>query len=159
MGEAERNSGPVVVKNRDIPKLTRMLYAVQDVSAAEQKRMWQQDRLWNMTQRITGMPGGGGTVKGLEEDLAAIEEIEGKYETERKGYIEELLEAEEILNGIPYPKMRTFVTMKYMLGMNRKDIMERLNMKKWAYADCCARIEQAEDMKHVNWDEKYVVKD
>ena len=63
---------PVKVRNRDIILLSRVLYTMQDVSATEQKRMWQQDRLWNITQKITGMPGGHGEPKGLDASFAAI---------------------------------------------------------------------------------------
>ena len=154
--EAKSQREPSVVRNRDIIPLSRVLYTMQDVSATEQKRMWAQDRLWNITQKITGMPGGHGEPKGLDASFAAIGEIEEKYESECAEYTKELKEAEAILNAIPSRTMRTFVTMRYLLDMSRKEIMARLNLKRWRYEEMCETIEQAEDMAHVDWKERYV---
>ncbi|MBR6710351.1 MAG: DUF1492 domain-containing protein [Selenomonadaceae bacterium] len=148
----------IPIRNGDIPKLYNVLYTMQAVCATERKRMWQQDRLWNITQKITGMPGGHGEAKGLDASFEAICEIEEKYEAECAEYVKELKEAERILNGIPGRGMRTFVTMRYVLGMSRKEIMSRLNLKRWRYDDMCAAVEQAEDMAHVKWTEKFMVK-
>ncbi|MBR6839386.1 MAG: DUF1492 domain-containing protein, partial [Oscillospiraceae bacterium] len=104
-----------------------------------------------MTQKITGMPGGHSGPSGLDARFAAISEIEEKYEAECGEYIRELKEAEAILNAIPSRTMRTFVTMKYVMGMSRKEIMSRLNMRRWQYDKLCESIEQAQDMVHVEW--------
>ena len=135
-----------LVKNWDIIRLSRVLYAMQDVSATEQKRMWQQDRLWNITQRLTGMPGSRGAPSGLERTFAEIGEIEERYERECAAYVKELKRAEEILNGISSSTMRTFVTMRYVLGMTSKEIMARLNIKRYRYESLCRMIEDAPDM-------------
>jgi len=135
-----------LVKNQDIIRLSRVLYAMQDVSVTEQKRMWQQDRLWNITQRLTGMPGGRGVPSGFDKTFAAIGEIEERYERECAEYVKELKRAEEILNGISSSTMRTFVTMRYVLGMTNKEIMARLNMKRHRYENLCRMIEDAPDM-------------
>ena len=141
-----RTERQVTVKNKDIILLSRVLYAMQDVSATEQMRMWQQDRLWNITQRLTGMPGGHGQPSGLERSFAEIGEIEERYEKECAAYVKELKRAEEILNGISSRTMRTFVTMRYVLGMSNKEIMARLNMKRHRYESLCRMIEDAPDM-------------
>ena len=74
-----RTERQVRVRNKDIIILSRVLYAMQDVSTTEQKRAWQQDRLWNITQKITGMPSGRGEPSGLDHTFAAISEIEERY--------------------------------------------------------------------------------
>lgn len=141
-----RTERQVTVKNRDILLLSRVLYAMQDVSATERKRMWQQDRLWNITQRLTGMPGGRGEASGLDRSFAEISAIEERYENECAEYVQELKRAEDILNSIPSRTMRTFVTMRYVLGMANREIMERLNMKRFRYEGLCRMIEDAPDM-------------
>ena len=144
--EKNRTERQVTVKNKDIILLSRVLYAMQDVSTTERKRMWQQDRLWNITQRLTGMPGGRSEPSGLDRSFAAICEIEERYERECDDYVRELKRAEEILNAIPSRTMRTFVTMRYVLGMGNKEIMARLNMKRFRYDGLCKMIEDAPDM-------------
>lgn len=151
-GKTERQ---VTVKNRDIITLSRVLYAMLDVSATEKKRLWAQDRLWNMTQKLTGMPGGHSEPSGLDRSFAAISDIEERYERECAGFVNELKRAEEILNAIPNPNMRTFVTARYVLGMGNKEIMARLNMKRFRYESLCRMIEAAPDMRAAvdKWDD------
>lgn len=136
----------IQVKNKDIITLSRVLYAMLDVTTTEQKRLWQQDRLWNMTRRLTGMPGGHGEPAGLDRSFAAISEIEERYGRECDDYVRELNEAEDILNAIQSPNMRAFVTARYVLGMGNKEIMGRLNMKRFRYDSLCRMIEEAPDM-------------
>lgn len=149
----------VRVKNRDIPKLARVLWAIQDVKATERKRMWMQDRLWNITQKITGMPGSGGGPKGLEANFAEISEMEEKYDAECARFVREVQEAEAILLGIESPAMRTFCQLRYVMDMSRTDIMKELNLSRWKYNEICSRIEQAQDMAHVEWSDHYILCD
>ena len=142
-----RTERQVTVKNKDIILLSRVLYAMQDVSATEQKRLWQQERLWNITQKLTGMPKGRGETGGIDRSFAAIGEIEERYERECEAYVRELKRAEDILNAISSPTMRTFVTMRYVLGMGNKEIMTRLNLKRYRYESLCRLIEDAPDME------------
>ncbi len=149
--KAERT--PVKVKNRDVLLLARVLYTMQDVCATERKRLWQQDRLWNITQKITGMPGSHGEASGLERHFATITEIEERYEAEFAEYVEELQQAETILNGIESRTMRTFVTMRYLLAMQNREVMARLNLKRRRFEYLCRLIEDEPDMKtaEVKW--------
>lgn len=144
---------PVKIRNRDIHLLSVVLYTMQDVSATEQKRMWQQDRLWNMTQRITGLPGGSHVPSGYDANFAEIGEIEEKYAEELDKYTEELAAAERILNSIKSRTMRTFVTMKYVLHMPDKAIMRELNIRRWRYESMREAVEDAESMDKVRWSE------
>ena len=145
------------VRNRDVPLLARVLYTMQDINATEQKRLWQQDRLWNITAKLTGMPGGHGKVTGLDEAFAEITELEATYEDELKSYNEELRQAETILNSIKSRTMRTFVLMKYVMDIPNNEIMGRLNMKRRTFENACKSIEGAQDMASVIWPERYVL--
>lgn len=144
-------AGPTKIVNKDIRLLRAVLYTMQDVCNTEQRRQWAQDRLWNMTQKITGMPGGHGAPAGLEGSFAAISEIEEMYSEKCAEYARELAQAEEIINAIPSREMQTFVVMKYVMDIPRKEILARLNMKRWRFERISACIEQAEDMAHVDW--------
>ena len=138
---------PVKVKNRDVLLLARVLYTMQDVCATERKRLWQQDRLWNITQKITGMPGGHGGLAGLERHFEEITEIEEQYNAECEEYVSELKQAEDILNDIESRTMRTFVTMRYVLSMQNREVMARLNLKRRRFEYLCRLIEDEPDMK------------
>lgn len=153
----ERKTAPAAVRNRDIPKLTAVLYTMQDVQTTERRRMWMQDRLFSVTQRITGMPGGHGEPTGYEANFAAICEMEERYDAELTGYMNQLREAEGILNGIQNQKARTFVEMKYLMGFGRKAILNELNLKRWQYERMSEAVEQAESMGDVVWEERYLV--
>ena len=67
---AEGNE-PVKVKNKDIPLLANIFNIMQDIRQIEERREWQAGRLYNITQHLTGMPGGG-TPKGLDEAFALL---------------------------------------------------------------------------------------
>lgn len=141
------------VRNRDIPLLTEVRYIMQDVRCSEEQRRWLQDRLFNITMRITGMPGGHGDAKGYEENFADISEMEEKYQGEVSGWMKELRAAQDIVNGIPDLRMRVFVKMRYLLGDGRKRIMEELGLKRWQYDRIVRVIEQARGMGEVRWEE------
>ena len=157
MDEAKGIREPVRIRNEDVLLLSRVLYTMQDVSATEEKRMWQQDRLWNVTRRITGMPGGQGEPSGLDRHFAEIVEIEEQYEKELAEYCETLRRAEGILNAIPNRTMRTFVTMMYVLDIPHNEIMTRLNMRRRTFEGLRRAIEQAKDMKSVIWPERFTL--
>ncbi len=158
-GIIPEEEGQKTIRNRDIILLSRILYTIQNVSITEQMRSWQQDRLYNMTQRITGMPGGGGVPNGYEENMATIGELEEKYAKQCTKYLRTLKDAEIILNGIKNHQLRTFVIMRYVLGMENTKIMTELNMKRRKFEQACKAIEQAPDMVHVAWQERFVLKD
>ena len=158
MSETRGTREPIKIRNRDVLLLSRVLYTMQAVSATEEKRLWQQDRLWHITQKIIGMPGGGGEPSGLDKHFAAIAEIEERYEQELSDYDDALQTAEAILNAIPSPKLRTFVTMLYVLNIPNREIMTRLNMRRKTFDGLRRSIEQAQDMKSVIWHERFTLK-
>ena len=59
-------SGPVKIRNRDIPLLADIFTIMQDIRQIEERREWQKGRMFNITQHLTGMPGGGGMPKVLD---------------------------------------------------------------------------------------------
>lgn len=158
MSETRETREPIKIRNRDVLLLSRVLYTMQAISATEEKRLWQQDRLWHITQKITGMPGGGGEPSGLDKHFAAIGEIEERYEMELSNYDDALQTAEAILNAIPSPTLRTFVTMLYVLNIPNREIMTRLNMRRKTFDGLRRSIEQAQDMKSVIWPERFTLK-
>ena len=150
---AGRELKPIL--NRDIPALSNLLYIVQEVEGTEQKRMWQQDRLWNITRKITGMTGGGGGEPGgIDANFAAICELEEEYDRQIAQYTAEMQRVKSILDAIPSQTMRVFVDMRYVRNLSRREIMDKLGLKRWKYHAFCERIEQAADMAHVNWAEE-----
>lgn len=149
---------PLPIKNRDIVLLSNVLYTMQDVSATERKRQWMQDRLWNITAKLTGMPGGHGEIGGLEKQFADISEMESRYELECAEFMSILKQAEDILNSIPSRSMRTIVTMKYVLDIPNNEIMRRLNIGRVNFKKLCRIIEEAEDMASVKWVERYILR-
>ena len=158
MSEAKETRKPTPIRNGDILILNRVLYTMQAISATEEKRMWQQDRLWHITRTITGMPGGGGEDGGYEKHFAAIGEIEEKYERELSEYDKELHEAEAVLNAIPSRELRTFVTMLYVLHIPQREIMAGLNMRRKTFEGLRRSIEQAISMKSVIWPDRYTLR-
>jgi len=145
----------IKVRNQDIPILANVLTMMQGVSATEQIRLWQQDRLWNMTQKITGLPGGGGIPGGYEKNFAAIGEIEERYAAQCEEYTKALQEAEAILNAIPSQTMRVFVTLKYVMDIPDKKIMRELNIGRRRLETMRRAVESAERMDKVKWSERY----
>lgn len=160
MNQDERKPArePVKIRNRDIPLLSRVLYIMQGVSATEQIRQWQQDRLWNITQKITGLPGGGGVPGGYEKNFSAIGEIEERFASQCDEYTQEMQEAEAVLNAITSETMRIFVIMKYVLHIPDRRIMRELNIRRWKLDKMSRAIEEAESMDKVVWNERYALK-
>ena len=150
---------PIATQNADIPPLSHALLAMQHISAIERKRLLLQDRLWNMSQKLTGIPGRRGTQQGLDAQFAMIDDLERKYRDELDEAVSELGRAEAILDSIPDENMRRFVNLKYVMDTSRKEIMKSLNMKRWLYDRLIATIEHAPDMKHVKWPEKYILQE
>lgn len=155
----EKDMGPVVVKNRDIPLLNSILYIMQAVKGLEERRAWQRDRMLNITQHITGMPGGGGMPKGIDEAISILSEIDTQHEEKCREYARQLKKAQKILNGIESVTMRTFVVMKYVMDVPDTRIRAELNMTYRGFDRARKAIEGAHDMQSVKWQEKYILDD
>ena len=148
---------PVIVKNRDIPLLSEILYIMQDVCHIEERRDWQRDRMENITQHLTGMPGGGGLPKGLDDAFALLSEIDEEHEARCREYVRQLRRAQKILNSIESRTMRTFVMMKYIMDVPDTEIRDELNMTRRGFDRARRAVEEAPNMAAVKWQERYIV--
>lgn len=148
---------PRIIKNRDIPLLARVLYVMQDVCSLEKRCEWQRERLFSITQNITGMPGGKGVPSGFDTAFAAIDGINEEHREQIAAYTRELKEAEKIINSIPSRTMRTFVTMLYVENISAATVQRELNMTRRGFENARNAVEQAQDMASVVWRERYYV--
>ena len=147
---------PRIIKNRDIPILDRVLYVMQAVCSLEKRKEWQQDRMYKITQTVSGMPGGGSQPTGFDAAYAALDELNIEHCEKIRTYRRELKEAEKILNGISSLKMRTFVVMLYVDQLPDIAVRRELNMTEYGFNRARDSIEQAESMEAVKWHERYI---
>lgn len=153
---ASRRSAPRVIYNRDIPVLTDILSVMQTVGQIERRRGWQRDRMTHITQTLSGMPGGG-SPKGLDAAIAALDELDREQEEECLCYVRQLRKAQKILNGIESQNMRAFVVMKYVMGCSDSDIRRELNLTRRGFERAKSSVENARDMASVKWQERYIL--
>ena len=151
------NDEKTLIRNRDIPKLQRVYYIMQDIVSLENRRDWQKDRMTNITSHLSGMPGGGGAKGGMEDAFARISDIEEKHRLLVKKYTRELRHAEQIINGIENENMRTFVMMMYVDNIPAVEVRERLNMTRRGFERAKTSVEQAVCMRDVVWHERYIL--
>lgn len=145
----------VRIKNRDIPKLQKVVSLMQDIRALEERRLWQRERMINITQHLSGMPGSG-EPHGLDAAYAALSELETEHQELVKAYTRELKAAENTINSIGNPAMRTFITLMYVLDMEPRDVKAELNMTEWGFRRARKAVEQARSMDMVVWRERYI---
>lgn len=148
---------PRIIKNRDIPLLSRVLYVMQDVCSLETRQEWQRERMYNITQKITGMPGAKGQPNGFDAAFAALDELCDEQRGRIAAYMRELKTAEKIINSIESRTMRTFVVMMYVDEIPSTVIQKELNMTRRGFENARNAIEQAEDMASVVWRERYML--
>ena len=153
----DRDFEPIKVKNKDIPLLAGILSIMQSVKGLEERRLWQRDRMLSITQHITGMPGGGGMPKGLDEAISILSELDSQHEEKCKEYARQLKKAQKIINRIESVTMRTFVVMKYVMDVPDTKIRAELNMTYRGFDRARKAIESAPDMASVVWRERYIV--
>ena len=144
------------VSNRDIPALTEVLSVMQAVGEIEQRRGWQRDRMSHITQIISGMPGGG-SPKGLDAALAALDELDREQREECLLYVRQLRKAQAILNGIENLNMRTFVVMRYVMGCSDAEIRRELNLGRRGFERARRCVENARSMAAVKWQERFIL--
>ena len=157
-GRMPHENKPAIVRNKDIIILARVLYVMASVCSTERRRQWQRDRMFNITQHYSGTPGSsGGVPVGLDAAFAALSEIDEIHAEKLAEYIKDLRAAEIILNDIQSQTMRTFVEMKYVMDMPNQAIMRELNMTDYGFKQAKRSIENAVDMAHVNWSERYTL--
>lgn len=144
------------VKNRDLQTLADVLPTMQLVCRAEEMTLWQRERMTNITQHLTGMPGGGGSPKGLDSMLVSFESAAERWQQKLRDYTRALRRAERILNGIDSLEMRAFVVMKYVMDVPDTEIRRELNLSEWAFGRARKAVEEAPDMRSVVWRERYM---
>lgn len=157
---AEKSASEIkvtVIRNRDIPLLADVLCIMQEICQIERQRDWQRDRMLNITQHLTGMPGGGGQPKGLDEAFAMLSELDEEHEQRCKDYVRQLRAAQKILNGIVSRSMRTFVVMKYIMDVPDSEIRQELNMTRTGFNRARRCVENAKRMSDVKWQERYIL--
>lgn len=148
---------PRIIKNKDILLLSHVLYTMQEVSSLERRRAWQQDRMYSVTQNLSGMPSGKGPAKGFDSVYAAMDSLNEDQREKLLAYTKELERAEKIINGIQSQTMRTFVLLMYVDGLSPDKVREELNMTEWGFRKARDCIEKAPDMESVIWQERYVL--
>ena len=146
----------ILIKNRDIPILSRVIYAMQDARMIERRIDWQEDQLGNITVNMSGMPRGSGPASGFDATYAALDYLCEQHKEQLSMYMRELKEAEKIINAIQNPKMRTFVVMMYVEELPKAVVRRELNMTEYAFNKAKHAIEQAESMSAVVWRERYI---
>lgn len=146
----------VVIQNRDIPKLQKVFSLMQDIRALEERRVWQRERMVNITQHLSGMPGSG-EPRGLDAAYAALSELETEHQELVKAYTRELKAAERIVNSIGNPTMRSFVTMMYIENLPPRVVRCELNMTEWGFKRARMSVEQVKSMEHVIWRDRYIM--
>lgn len=151
-----RESSSIKVKNRDIPLLADIRRLRQEVLMIEQRREWQRDRMLNITQHLSGMPGSR-SPKGLDDAYAALSELEYEHEQKCRQYKRQIKRAEKVLNSIESNTMRTFVSMKYEWDKPDAEIRKRLNMSRRGFDRARDCVESAPCMAMVKWHEKYII--
>ena len=155
--KTQRERPVIVVRNRDIPLLADVLPIMQEIKQIEQRRSWQRDRMENITQHISGTPGGGGVPKGLDEAFALLSELDEEHEQSCKEYVRRIKTAQEVLNCIQSQSMRTFVIMKYIMDVPDIEIRHELNMSRTAFSRARHCVENAERMSEVKWRDHYTL--
>lgn len=148
MSEKRRTEPIRRVRNRDIPKLQRVVSLMRDIVTLEERQEWIKDRMTNITQQLSLAPGGG-EPKGLDSAYADLDDIEAQHRGKIKSFTRELKTAERILNGITSPTMRTFVELMYILNLPAKKVKSELNMTDWGYKRACRAVENARSMDRV----------
>lgn len=148
---------PRIIKNKDILLLSRVLYTMQDIASLEKRQSWQKERLYSVTQNLSGMPSGKGPAKGFDSVYAAIDGLNEEQRSRLLAYTKELEEAEKIINGITSRTMRTFVLMMYVDGLSPDKVREELNMSEWGFRKARDSVEKAPDMQSVIWQDRYVL--
>ena len=144
------------VKNRDIPALALVLETLQEAKQLEQMRAWQKDRMYSLSQHLTGMPGARNP-KGLDDVFAKLSGIETDCAEKVRKHADALEKAQAVLSGIGSQSMRTFVLMKYVMHASDAEIRRVLCMTRREVENARTRIESAKCMAEVSWRERYTL--
>lgn len=153
----EEKNTSITINNKDIPYLEQIHSVMALVTHLEERRAWQQDRMVFISQHLTGMPGGGGSPRGLEEAFARLSEIDDEHADKCKMYVGRLRKAQKILNSIENINMRTFVLLRYVIGASDMEIRKELNMTRRGFDRARKCVEEAQNMSAVKWHDQYII--
>lgn len=145
------------VNNRDILILQEVICVMQEVRALETRREWQRERMYNITQHLTGMPSQHGQTGGLEAAFASVAALEDEHKDKVKEYTRKLKAAERIINSIGNHFMRVFVMMMYVENIPPKKVRSELNLSERGFRTARTAVEQAQDMASVKWRDRYIL--
>lgn len=146
------------INNTDIIMLNNIWCTMCDITNLEERRAWQEGRLYHITQQISNGHGGG-SPKGMDETFAELAGLDAEHEEACKIYVADMQEAQKILDNIKNPKMKTFVVMMYVMNRPYSEIRQELNMTRRSFDAAKKAVEEAPCMKEVKWKEKYVLKE
>ena len=155
--DLNKERGPIEVRNRDIPILAEVLSIMQDIKQIERRREWQRERMYSISYHLTGMPGGGGSPKGLDGAFVLLSQIDEEHEQRCRDYAMQVRKADRILQGIESPTMRAIVELKYVWDEPDAEIRRRLHLTRRGLERARRCIEEAPCMAEVKWREKYVL--
>lgn len=153
----ERKS--IAVKNRDIPLLAQLIIIMRDIERLEALQQWQRDRMYNISQHITGMPGGKGKPRGIDDGMAALSDIDDQHGKKCLEYARQLKTVQRLINHIESRTMRAFVWLKYVMDTPDTEIRKKLNMSRRGFERARGCVESAPCMADVKWKERYIVDD
>lgn len=148
-----------IARNKDIPLLREVGDVMLEIEALEKRRKWEKDRMYHITQQLSGSAGGGNAPCGYDEAFAAVADIEEKHRLMIKQYIRKINKASQLILDLPSQKMRTFVRMMYMDNETDVNVRKKLKMSRWAFDNARRAVEQAEDMQSVIWNDRYAERD
>lgn len=143
------------IRNRDIPLLTRIFYIMQDIRSLQRRSEFHNEQLYSTTKRLTGMPGGGGLPHGFDTIIGELEEMNKTYGEQITDYMKQLRKAENILNSIREPKMKTFVRMFYVDQIAQAEVMRELELTEYQFDKARKAIEDAESMAKAEWPDRF----
>ena len=147
------------INNTDIIMLNNIWCTMCDITNLEERRAWQEGRLYHITQQISNGHGGGGSPKGMDETFAELAGLDAEHEETCKIYVADMREAQKILDNIKNPKMKTFVVMMYVMNRPYSEIRQELNMTRRSFDAAKKAVEEAHCMDEVNWKEKYILRE
>ena len=142
------------MRNQDVKLMENIFDILNETVSVERRNEWAHERMYSITRWITGMPGGGGNSPGMDGLIAEVEELSEIYGEKLRKCLNDLKRAERVLNGIENQRFRTFVQMFYIDRVQKAEILREMNMTEYVFNKCRERIEQAENMKKVDWPEK-----
>lgn len=141
------------IRNKDIPLLREVPCIMQDIEELEERRKWESDRRYRITQHLSPSPRGSGTSNGIDEVLSSIEKLEEEQRSLIKQYVKKLGKATQIIRDIPSAHMRTFVSMMYLNNVPGSVVRNKLKISRRNFDRAKEAIEQADDMASVPWND------